>query len=264
MRKKRPLGQNFLIDKNMAAEIIRLADIPPEGRVVEIGPGHGVLTDLLMDRAGSVLALEIDPKLCRELIRRFKGRDKFQLVEADAMKYDYSAAGPKFKVVSNLPYYAAMPIMKRLLTYGSHITDMTLMMQKEVVDRLVAQPGHKEYGSLTVFTQFHCRVERLLEVAKTCFSPVPKIDSSLFRLTPLSQPPVKVNNMKTFFHVVHAAFFHKRKMLKNNLRTLQKLYPLDFQKIEDAGINLSRRGETLSLEDFASISNLLATNHDGS
>ena len=169
---------------------------------------------------------------------------------------------PLENMVSNLPYYAAMPIMKRLLSYAAHITDMTLMMQKEVVDRLVAEPGNKEYGSLTVFTQFHCRVERLLEVDKTCFSPAPKIDSSVIRLTPLSQPPVQVDNMKTFFHVVHAAFFHKRKMLKNNLRTLQKQFPLDFQKIEDAGINLSRRGETLSLEDFASISNLLPSNHD--
>ena len=262
MRKKRPLGQNFLTDKNMAAEIVRLADIPSDGKVVEIGPGRGVLTELLMDQCGSLLALEIDPKLCRELSKKFKGRPKFQLIEADAMKYDYSAAGPRFKVVSNLPYYAAMPIMKRLLSYPTHITGMTLMMQKEVVDRLVAEPGNKEYGSLTVFTQFHCRVERLLEVDKTCFSPAPKIDSSVIRLTPLSQPPVQVDNMKTFFHVVHAAFFHKRKMLKNNLRTLQKQFPLDFQKIEDAGINLSRRGETLSLEDFASISNLLPSNHD--
>ena len=262
MKKKRPLGQNFLIDKNMAAEIIRLADIAPDDKVVEIGPGHGVLTELLMDRAGSLLALEIDPKLCRELSKKFKGRPKFQLIEADAMKYDYSAAGSRFKVVSNLPYYAAMPIMKRLLSYAAHITDMTLMMQKEVVDRLVAEPGNKEYGSLTVFTRFHCRVERLLEVDKTCFSPAPKIDSSVIRLTPLSQPPVQVDNMKTFFHVVHAAFFHKRKMLKNNLRNLQKQFPLDFKKIEDAGINLSRRGETLSLEDFALISNLLPSNHD--
>ncbi len=262
MRKKPPLGQNFLIDLNIASEIVQLAHISPEGQVVEIGPGKGVLTKLLLACAGSVLALEVDSKLFGPLNRKFGKDPKFQLVEANAMTYDYSAAGSRYQVVSNLPYYAAMPIMKRLIHYRSHIVDMTLMLQKEVVDRLVAQPGTRAYGSLSVFTQFHCRVERLLEVGKKSFFPPPKVNSSVIRLTPLAQPPVVIDNLKTFYHVVNTAFFHKRKMLRNNLKGLGKSYHLDVKKIEGAGIQLDRRGETLNLEEFAVLANLIEANHD--
>lgn len=262
MRKKRPLGQNFLNDPNIASEIVRQANIPPEGRVVEIGSGKGILTRELLDRAGSVLALEIDSALCRVLNKQFKKHPKFELVQADAMTYDYGAAGSRYQVVSNLPYYAAMAILKRLIHFREHIADMTLMLQKEVVDRLVAQPGTRAYGSLSVFTQFNCRVERLLEVKKASFTPPPKVDSSVIRLTPLAQPPVAVDNLKTFHHVVNTAFFHKRKMLRNNLKGLNKSYQIDIKKVEDAGIQLDRRGETLTLEEFAALANLIEANHD--
>jgi 16S rRNA (adenine1518-N6/adenine1519-N6)-dimethyltransferase len=262
MRKKQPLGQNFLTDLNIASEIVEQAHIQPEGRVVEIGPGKGILTQLLLDRAGSLLAVEVDPRLCGMLRRQFGKNPKFELVEANAMTYDYSGAGSRYQVVSNLPYYAAMPIMKRLIHYKAHIIDMTLMLQKEVVDRLVAQPETKAYGSLSVFTQFHCQVERLLEVGKESFFPRPKVQSSVVRLTPLEQPPVSVDNLKTFHHVVNTAFFHKRKMLRNNLKGLNKPYQIDVKKIEDAGIQLDRRGETLTLEEFATLANLIEANHD--
>ena len=262
MRKKRPLGQNFLNDPSIAAEIIRQANIPPEGRVVEIGPGKGILTRELLEHAGSVLALEIDPQLFRGLNREFGKNSKFELVQADAMNYDYGAAGNRYQVVSNLPYYAAMAIIKRLIHYRKHIVDMTLMLQKEVVDRLVAEPGTRAYGSLSVFTQFNCRVERLLEVKKGSFSPPPKVDSSVIKLTPLKETPVIVKNLKTFHHVVNTAFFHKRKMLRNNLKSLNQPYQIDIKKIEDAGIRLDRRGETLTLEEFATLANLIEANHD--
>jgi len=196
------------------------------------------------------------------LHRQFGKNPKFQLVEANAMTYDFSAAGNRYQVVSNLPYYAAMPIMQRLIHYKDHIVDMTLMLQKEVVDRLVAQPETRAYGSLSVFTQFHCQVERLLEVGRDAFFPPPKVKSSVIRLTPLKQPPVAVDNLKTFHHVVNTAFFHKRKMLRNNLKGLNKPYQIDIKKIEDAGIQLDRRGETLTLEEFAVLSNLIEANHD--
>lgn len=261
MRKKRPLGQNFLNDSGIAAEIVEAAQIPPDGRVLEIGPGKGILTRELLDHAGSVLALEIDSRLCGPLNRRFGGNPKFQLLQADALTYDYSAAGKGYQVVSNLPYYAATPIMKRLIHYREHIVNMTLMLQKEVVDRLVAEPGTRAYGSLSVFTQFHCRVERLLEVGRKSFNPPPKVDSAVIRLTPHAQPPVAVDNFKTFYHVVNTAFFHKRKMLRNNLKGLNKPYQIDIKIIEDAGIQLDRRGETLSLEEFAALANLIETHH---
>ena len=257
MRRKQPLGQNFLKDENIAREIVALAGIEPEGTVVEIGPGPGILTHGLLEACASLLAVEIDPQLCRQLRKRYNNNPKFKLVEADAMNYDYSQAGPRFQAVSNLPYYAAMPILKRLIHYRQNIVNMTLMLQKEVVNRLVAKPGCKEYGSLTVFTQFHCQVERLLEVGKRSFDPPPKVNSAVIHLTPHPEPPVEVNDAKTFFRVVHAAFFHKRKMLRNNLKELDKHFHVDFGKIEQAGIDPSRRGETLSLQEFAALSNLM-------
>ncbi|MCF8719613.1 16S rRNA (adenine(1518)-N(6)/adenine(1519)-N(6))-dimethyltransferase RsmA [Nitrospina gracilis] len=257
MRKKRTLGQNFLTDPAIAEEIVAHAQIEDGGTMIEIGPGPGILTGLLLERCGKLIALEIDPKLCHLLNKRFKSNPRFELHQQDALVYDYSQAGARFQVVSNLPYYAAMPILKRLIHYGSHIANMTLMLQREVVDRLVAQPGSRDYGSLTVFTQFHCEVERIMEVGKKNFDPPPKVDSSVIRLVPRSAPPVEVDNLKTFFHVVHAAFFHKRKMLKNNLKSLAKHFDFTWQGIEDAGIDPARRGETLSLEEFATLSNLM-------
>ena len=134
---------------------------------------------------------------------------------------------------------------------------MTVMLQKEVVDRLVAEPGKKDYSSLSVFIQYFCDVERILEVPKSAFSPIPKIDSSVIRLKPLPGPKVQVSNEKTFFKVVHAAFLHKRKMLKNNLKEWQRLFKVKKEIIHVEGIDLNRRGETLSLEDFALISNYI-------
>ena len=164
MSKKRPLGQNFLIDENIAREIVELAGIRPGGTVLEIGPGKGILTNYLLGKAEKLTTLEIDPRLIAALEKESRSNPKLQLIQGDALKYDYSSIGPDYQVVSNLPYYAATHIMKRLIHYKTHIFDMTLMLQKEVVDRLTAVPGSKEYGSLTVFTQFNCKVERLLEI----------------------------------------------------------------------------------------------------
>ncbi len=260
--KKRPLGQNFLNDQNIAREIVRLAGITSDDAVVEIGPGHGVLTQYLLETANPVTALEIDAKLCAELKNSFSDSENFRLIEADATKFDYSSLGAKFKVVSNLPYYAATHIVKRLIDYRSRITDMTVMLQKEVVDRFVAQPGQKEYGSLSVFIQFHCEAKRLLEIPKIAFSPPPKIDSSLIQLTPRAQPAVQVESENTFFKIVHAAFFHKRKMLKNNLKAWENRFEQKNGSTHLAGIDLSRRGETLSLADFAQLSNFIQAQHD--
>jgi len=260
--KKRPLGQNFLKDPSIAQEIVRLARISLEDPVLEIGPGKGILTQYLLQSANPLTALEIDKKLCGELQQKFSDKDNFRLIEGDAAKFDYGSVRPKFKVVSNLPYYAATHIVKRLIDYRASITDMTVMMQKEVVDRLVAHPGQKEYGSLTVFIQFHCQVERLMEIDKTAFSPPPKIDSSLVKLTPLPCPRVQVDSQQTFFKVVNAAFLHKRKMLKNNLKDWQNHFQPENDQMRLAGIDLSRRGETLSLADFATLSNFIHTHHD--
>ena len=256
--RKRPLGQNFLVDPEITQKIIDLANIQPEDNVVEIGPGKGVLTQRLISIIRSLTVIELDPKLCREMESRFgKNNPTFRIIEGDAAKFDYSSIKSGFKVVSNLPYYAATHIMKKLIHFGSRIQTMTLMMQKEVVDRLTAKPGSKEYSSLSVFVQYYCKVERLLEIPNTAFSPKPKIDSSLFSLKPLSQPKVQVEDPQLFFKIINAAFFHKRKMLKNNLKSWEKHFTCEQGQTRIAGIDLSRRGETLSMSDFANIANHL-------
>lgn len=262
MRKK-PLGQNFLVDPEIADNIVKLADIHPEDHIVEIGPGKAALTKRLLPLSQSLTLIELDPNLCRELASRFKN-DAFSLriIEGDAAKFDYSSLKPGFKVVSNLPYYAAAPIMKKLIHFGSRIQSMTLMMQKEVVDRLTAEPGNKGYSSLSVYAQYHCRIERLLEIPNTAFSPRPKIDSTLFSLKPLARPKVEVEDPQLFFKIVNAAFFHKRKMLKNNLKTWENNFTNEEGQMRLADIDLSRRGETLSISDFANLANHLHSSHE--
>ena len=253
--KKPRLGQNYLIDENIACEIIRHAGLSNDQYVLEIGPGKGILTTLLLENAKSLTAIEIDSGLCSTLTNRFKAYENFKLIQTDALKYNYSGLRNQCQVVSNLPYYAATHILKRLIHYREYFTQITVMLQKEVVDRLVAIPGTRDYGSLSVFVQFYCEVERLIEVSKEAFSPKPKIDSSVIKLTPLTTPRVQVDNLKTFFSVVNASFLHKRKMLKNNLTGWESLFKNKNGKTELGGINLSRRGETLSIQDFAIISN---------
>ena len=255
--KKRPLGQNFLIDPGIAQQIIQLAHIQPGEPVVEIGPGKGILTQLLIQQADSLTAIELDPQLSQGLQNRFSNTPSFKLVDGDAAKFDYGSLGVGLNVVSNLPYYAATHIMKKLIHYRKHIRSMTLMLQKEVVDRLTAKPGLRAYGSLSVYLHYHCEVQRLLEIPNYAFSPKPKIDSSLIGLTPLPQPRVQVEDPKLFFKMVNSAFFHKRKMLKNNLKDWKHLFNEKNGQARLAGIDLNRRGETLSLGEFADLANYL-------
>jgi 16S rRNA (adenine1518-N6/adenine1519-N6)-dimethyltransferase len=253
--KKTSLGQNFLIDHNIAQNIVQLAHIQPGEHVVEIGPGKGILTELLLEQADALTAIELDPRLSRDIQNRLGDTPSFKLIEGDAAKFDYGSLGTGIKIVSNLPYYAATHIMKKLIHFGAHIQSMTLMLQKEVVDRLTAEPGQRAYGSLSVYVQYHCEVQRLLEIPSSAFSPKPKIDSSLVGLTPLAQPKVQVGDPKLFFKLVHSAFFHKRKMLKNNLGDWQHLFTEENGHAQLAGIDLNRRGETLSLKEFADLAN---------
>ena len=260
--KKQTLGQNYLIDEGIALEIIQQAGISSDQHVLEIGPGKGILTSLLLEKAKSLIAVEIDSSLCSTLMDRFGTCENFKLIKADALNYDYGTLQNEYQVISNLPYYAATHILKRLIHYRKYFTYMTVMLQKEVVDRLVAIPGTRSYGSLSVFVQFYGEVERLMEVEKEFCSPKPKINSSVVKLTPLTIPKVQVENLKIFFSIVNASFLHKRKMLKNNLRRWKNLFQKKNGRTELAGIDLNRRGETLSLEDFAILSNYIHTCND--
>ena len=174
MKKRKKLGQNFLLDEDVADCIIDAVSPLREEAVLEIGPGTGILTDRLAASGCNLAALEIDPILCDRLEEKFFGKVNFKMIRGDAIKYDYALLESKTKIVSNLPYYAATHILKRLIQYGPKMGQMVVMLQKEVADRLVAKPGQREYSSLTVFVQYHCQVERLIEVGKECFSPTPK------------------------------------------------------------------------------------------
>lgn len=261
-KRKQPFGQNFLVDLNAAKEIVHLAHVKNDGCVVEIGPGKGVLTHDLLPLTSKLIALEIDPILCRELKKKYGDRDNFFLVQVDAQKVDYGSLAPRFQVVSNLPYYAATPIIKRLIHFRKHIESMTLMLQREVATRMTAKPGTKEYGSLTLFIQYHCEARRLLEVGAECFYPKPKVESTVIRLTPRELPPVVVNNEKNLFHLIHAAFLHKRKTLRNNLKGLNGRFHVAMSTIEAMGIDPNRRAEELTLQEFAQITNALETKDD--
>ncbi len=264
MKKRRPLGQNFLSDPQVAERILDEANLDSAGRVLEIGPGEGQLTAGLLDRADSVVAIELDPKLCAVMQKKFGNNPRFTLIQADALKYDYSALGSEMQVVSNLPYYVATPILKRLTSFRSRFRNMTLMLQKEVAERVAASPDSKSYGSLSVFLQLHCDLEKLFDVGKASFSPPPKVDSTIIRVVPLPAPRVEITDEKLFFRLVHAAFFHKRKMLKNNLSMWKNLFQIEHDKMNIAGIDLSRRGESLSLQEFAVIANHIQAGHGSS
>ena len=255
MKKRKSLGQNFLVDEFVAQQIVDAVGLSKEQEILEIGPGKGILTRGLLKGGRHVTALEIDQDLCPSLIEQFDMYPNFRLIQGDALKWDYNTIGPLFQVVSNLPYYAATHILKRLIGYRSHVIDMVVMLQKEVVNRLVAIPCQKDYSSLTVFLQYHCRIERLFEVKKEHFSPIPKIDSSVVKITPLERPSVEVEDEKEFFKIVHDAFLHKRKMLKNNLKAWKDFFVKENDKFFLGDIDLNRRGETLSIQEFASLVN---------
>jgi 16S rRNA (adenine1518-N6/adenine1519-N6)-dimethyltransferase len=259
MKKKARWGQNFLNDRAVAQRIIDAVGKAPDGPLLEIGPGKGILTEGLLAQGFRLMALEIDPGLCEELQRRFGGRENFRLIQGDAVRFDYSSLGRRFNVVSNLPYYAATHILKRLIGYRERIGGMTVMLQREVAQRLAAAPGEKAYSSLSVFAQYNCRVESLLDVSREAFTPRPKVASTVVRLTPHARPPAQVDCEKTFFRIVHAAFLHKRKMLRNNLREWHADFVIGHDQASLAGIDLSRRGETLSLPEFAVLANHVET-----
>ena len=255
---RKSLGQHFLIDQNIARKIIRLAELQPGETVVEIGPGRGILTEALVDAAGCLIAVELDGALCAHLRALLEHRRNFKLIEGDALTFDFGRIPQPFLVVANLPYNVATPILFRLLAQGQGVLRMVLMLQAEVVDRLTAAPGEKDYGVLSVAAQFRSEVRRLFKVAATCFRPVPQVESSVVVVTPLACPRVPVVDEALFFRVVRGGFAHRRKALLNSLRDEGFNGENAAAALREAGIDHRRRAETLSIEEFARLANLLA------
>lgn len=269
---RKALGQNFLMDANIIDKIVNAADLAAEDLVFEIGPGLGVLTRRLARSAGKVIAVEIDQNLLPILQETLADFNNVQIVHADALKVNFDlvaaehtagAFGTKakaFNLVANLPYYITTPILMHLLTSGFNLNKMVVMMQKEVADRLQASPGGKDYGSLSVAVQYYTVPEIVARVPKTVFYPAPEVESAVIRLTRRKVPPVSLQNEEMFFKIVRAAFGQRRKTLLNSLTGSGLADKETWLKIlRDIEIEPSRRGETLSIEDFALLANTFCT-----
>ena len=248
---RKALGQHFLHQRNVVEQIIAAFRPARNDRVIEIGPGRGILTEALIDRVGRLDAVEIDGNLVRQLNDRFGAHPNFHLHHGDALKFDYcaTAGSGRLRVIGNLPYNISTPLLFRLLDHGC-VADMLLMLQKEVVDRLVAAAGGKDYGRLTVMAQQRCRVQRVLTVAPGAFTPPPKVDSAVVELIPYTESPYPVTDPARFRRIVQSAFSQRRKTLRNALKNV-----VGTESLINAGIDPGQRPEQLSVAAYARLAN---------
>lgn len=261
---KKSLGQNFLIDQNILDKIVDAAGLDSSAGALEIGPGIGALTERLAQTAGAVTAVEIDRRLIPILRDVLSPYPHVKVRNEDVLKVDLKemfaedfAGVDKVSVVANLPYYVTTPILMKLLEEKLPLDNIVVMIQKEVAERMAAAPGGKEYGSLSIAVQYYSEPELVCKVPKTVFIPEPNVESAVIRLKVREHPPVKVEDEKHFFEVVQASFAQRRKTIANNLKARyfsqegrERLEAL----LEEAGIEPTRRGETLSLEEYARLS----------
>lgn len=259
IRAIKSLGQNFLRDPYYLNKIADAAQIGPEDRVLEIGPGLGHLTRVLTQRARKVLAIEVDGRLIPHLQSDFSEYRNFELVHADALEYDYGALNDRWKVVANLPYYISTPIIQKLIVRRDKFISLTLMLQKEVAERISAPPGGKEYGYLSVLVQFYTVPRIEFKVPPGAFTPCPEVDSSVITLTLRDQPAVMVRDEAFFIRVIKAAFSQRRKTLRNSLKQLAAQKNKMDEVFNSIGIDLGRRAETLSVEEFGKLADYLLT-----
>ena len=258
----RNLGQNFLIDKNIIDKIIAGTEIGPQDTVLEIGPGMGVITAEAAAQAQKVIAVEVDKSLLPILAETLAGCDNVRIINEDILKLDIdkiiaeeTAGGGEAKVIGNLPYYITTPIIMKLLEETT-VKSITIMMQKEVADRIKAAPGSKIYGAISVAVQYYCQVEKIADAPKTVFIPQPQVDSVVLRLVRRGEPAVEVLDKGVFFACVKAGFGQRRKTLLNSLQTVRGTSKAMIEEsLAAAGVEAGRRAETLSLEEFGKISN---------
>lgn len=256
VRARKRFGQHFLHDPAVIARIVAAIDPRPGQRVVEIGPGLGALSAPLLSRAGRLEVIEIDRDLIPVLEERCAGLGELIVHQCDVLQVDFRALraeGAPLRVCGNLPYNISTPLLFHLLATGDAIEDMHFMLQNEVVDRMVASPGGKDYGRLTVMLAAACRVEKLFRVGRGAFHPPPRVESAIVRLVPLGQPPFALADRQRFGRIVSAAFSARRKTLRNALRAL-----VDEAGFEAAGIDAGRRPETLSPAEFAALADAAA------
>jgi 16S rRNA (adenine1518-N6/adenine1519-N6)-dimethyltransferase len=259
------LGQHFLMDKGIMTAIIRTAAVNSRDVVLEVGPGLGEMTKLLASKAKSVIAIELDESMVALLKDRLADFENIELLRGDALKFDFLREsrkwGEKLKVVSNLPYNIATQLLFRFVEMREALSGMTLMLQREVAERIVAIPGGKQYGVLSVLLQLYCDPSIRLIVPPSSFYPRPKVESAVVRFDFLKKPRVEIEDEPFFRKVVKASFGHRRKTLKNALKNAA-FFSVKGEEIErylrKAGIDPWRRGETLTLQEFATLSEELS------
>jgi 16S rRNA (adenine1518-N6/adenine1519-N6)-dimethyltransferase len=256
---KKSLGQNFLKDAQVIERIAEAAGCGEEDTVVEIGPGLGALTDALSERAGRVIAVELDDRLIPVLRTKFALRDNVEIVHGDILKFDWSSASPGsgcLYIAGNLPYYITTPILLGILEKKVPAKRITVMVQKEVADRMQAGPGTKDYGALSLAVQYYSKAEIVANVPANCFMPRPKVGSAVIRLARYAEPPVAVKDPALMFRVISAAFGQRRKTLVNALAGAPDL-GLSKQQAQDAvgaaGFPANSRGEALTVKDVANV-----------
>ncbi|MGO3699614.1 MULTISPECIES: 16S rRNA (adenine(1518)-N(6)/adenine(1519)-N(6))-dimethyltransferase RsmA [Halomonas] len=255
-RARKRFGQNFLRDLGIISRIVRSIG-PREGdRLVEIGPGQGALTAPLLEAAGKLEVIELDRDLIPGLRVQFFNYPDFIIHEGDALKFDFAALkgdGPALRVVGNLPYNISTPLIVHLLTAGNAVADMHFMLQKEVVERLAAQPGGTDWGRLSVMAQYYCHVDQLFIVPPEAFVPRPNVDSAIVRLTPHASLPHVADDPALLFELVKLAFGQRRKTLRNNFKG--RVSP---ETLEALGIDPTRRPQTLTVAEYVTIANRVA------
>jgi 16S rRNA (adenine1518-N6/adenine1519-N6)-dimethyltransferase len=258
MRAKKHFGQNFLQDTAVIDRIVTAFAPRNNQTIIEIGPGQGALTVALFDSIPTLTVIEIDRDLIPMLIARCETRGHLHVIESDVLRVDFTTLtqGKRIRLIGNLPYNIATPLLFKLLAQSDIIEDMHFMLQKEVVDRMVAQPGSKTYGRLSVIIQYYCQASLITNVPPEAFKPIPKVDSAVVRLVPHSVRALNLHDEVMFSQIIKAAFSQRRKTVRNTLKTY--LSPLDWQLLD---IDASRRAETLSLAEYIAIAKHYRSTH---
>ena len=250
---RKRFGQNFLVDNNIIEKIVSAIAPTPNQNLIEIGPGQGAITGPVLEKCPRLNVIELDRDLIPLLQKKFHQYPELHIHQGDALKTDFSQfyrEGKPLRIIGNLPYNISTPLMFHLLSYSGQIRDMYFMLQKEVVTRLAAVPGDKNYGRLSIMVQYYCQVEPLFQVPPTAFRPAPKVESAIVRLLPYPEPPYPADDLQLLSRLVRACFQQRRKTMRNTLKHM-----LNAEQLEQLGIDLTRRPETLSVEDFVVLSN---------
>ena len=261
------LGQNFLINEEVINQIIEKAEIDEKDLIIEIGPGLGTLTNRLLEKAGKVICVELDDRMITILNDRFKLYNNFELIHDDILKVDLNKIInenlfennniKKIKIVANLPYYITTPIIMKLLEEKLNITSITVMIQKEVADRLIAVPGEKNAGAITYSVYYYAEAEKVLDVENNSFIPEPSVTSTVIKLNIRKEPVIQIKDEKLMFKIIKQAFMQRRKTLVNALSNMDIFKSKEeiIRMLEDLNINTKVRGEALTIEQYAQITN---------